>query len=54
MTQWFPSILQVVCIIIGSDPAPPSAAGSVMKKADRILPSTIGPRNRSFISAEPT
>ena len=35
ITQWLPSWRQVVSIIEGSEPAPPSAAGSVMKKAER-------------------
>lgn len=52
-THWLPSGRQVVVIIDGSDPAPPSSAGSVMKKADRARPSTSGFRNRSLISGEP-
>ena len=38
----------------GSDPAPPSSAGSVMKNADRILPSTIRGKNRCFSSGDAT
>ncbi len=54
ITQWLPSSLQVVFIIDGSEPAPPSMAGSVMKKAERARPSTRGLRNRSFWASEPT
>ena len=54
ITQWLPSGRQVVSIIDGSDPAPPSAAGSVMKKAERARPSTSGFRKRSLISGLPT
>ena len=54
MTQWLPSSRHVVCIIDGSEPAPPSSAGSVMKNAERALPDTSGSRKRSFCSALPT
>jgi hypothetical protein len=54
ITQWLPSSRQVVSIIEGSEPAPPSRAGSVMKKAERARPSTSGFRNRSFCASEPT
>jgi hypothetical protein len=50
INQWFPSSTQVVCIIDGSEPAQPSAAGSVMKKADRASPRTSGSRKRRFCS----
>ena len=54
MTQWLPSRWQVVFIIDGSEPAPPSVHGSVMKKAERARPSTTGFRNRSLIIGLPT
>ena len=54
MTQWLPSSLAVVCIIEGSEPAPPSSAGSVMKKAERASPETSCFRKRSFNSGLPT
>ena len=54
MTQWLPSSRQVVCIIDGSEPAPPLSAGSVMKKAERARPDTKGSRKRDFCSAVPT
>ena len=38
ITQWLPSSPAVVFIIDGSEPAPPSSAGSVMKKAERASP----------------
>ena len=44
----------MVCIIDGSEPAPPSTAGSVIRKAERARPSTMGLRKRSFISGLPT
>src|SRR5476649_1564734 len=37
----------------GSEPAPPSDAGSVMKNAERASPATSGARNRSFCAAVP-
>ena len=48
ITQWFPSRRAVVCIIEGSEPAPPSPAGSVMKKAERASPRSSGSRKRAF------
>src|SRR3546814_5667260 len=47
ITQWLPLRWQVVFIIDGSDPAPPSSAGSVIKKAQRMRPSTLGSRKRA-------
>ena len=41
---------QVVCIIEGSEPAPPSVAGSVMKKADLASPAIIGGRRLKVAS----
>lgn len=43
----------VVISIDGSEPAPPSAAGSVMKKAERCWPDTRGTRKRSFCCGVP-
>ncbi len=48
MIQSSPSRRAVVRIIDGSEPAPPSSAGSVMKKAERVLPRTSVSRNRSL------
>src|SRR3546814_19646741 len=54
ITQWLPLRWQVVFIIDGSDPAPPSSAGSVIKKAERMRPSTIGFRKRALSSGLPS
>ena len=53
-TQWLPSGRAVVCIIDGSEPAPPSAAGSVIRKAERARPDTSGSRNRCRCSGPAT
>ncbi len=49
-TQWLPSGLAVVSIMPGSDPAPLSVAGSVIRKAERARPATSGSRKRAFCS----
>ena len=41
-------------IIDGSEPAPPSSAGSVIRNAERCTPATSGFRNRSFCSGVAT
>ena len=38
----------------GSDPAPPSLAGSVIRKADRARPETSGSRKRALCSGPAT
>src|SRR6202023_709475 len=53
-THSLPSSRQLVFIIEGSEPAPLSAEGSVMKNAERASPDTSGARKRAFWSGVAT
>jgi hypothetical protein len=43
----------MVCIMDGSDPAPPASAGSVMKNAERALPDTKGSKETGLLLGTP-
>src|ERR1700722_12632512 len=53
IVQQLPSSRQVVFSIDGSEPAPSSSAGSLMKNAERQRPSTSGVRNWALSASLP-
>ncbi len=52
ITQLSPCFVAVVCIMVGSEPAP--GAGSVITMDERTLPSTMGCSQRAFCAAVAT